>query len=323
MTVRWRDTIDVEVVWDDEEKAYRATVADIPDGAGFGPTPEAADGDFEPVLAEWFEMFAALREAVDVAPVLKAVVRSFLERTNAPRYNEVLEEVFGAFAVGEHPQTREMRFFLEHLESFTPAFFTLLQTDVVNRFPRWSVVPQYNEAVVEIHADGFVFDGRTRVRGPVTDAHPAYVAWDRRAHELRERRSGPRWRQLQYLGDTLPGRLAELGTARAVHLATFDVEGAAHRFAVWVLVRDEDDYGLGSDVAATRFSRVTPEGVILPTEDAPRPPSAGPFVATFVLDALPASPVTLFGGSNDPVEVLDLSPPVRDRDLKELFGTLA
>jgi hypothetical protein len=324
MIVRWRDMIDVQVVWDRKAKAYRATADELPDGVGYGRTREEAIADLEPHLVAWCEMFEALAEAKSVAPVLKTTIRTYLSQSAAPAYNEILEEVFGKFAVGEHPQTRQMCFLLGHLESFTPEFFARLRMEVVGQFPRWSVLAQFETAKVGVNSDGLSFDDGPEIRGPVNGAHSEYAAWTSRARQLRERLWGPRWRQLQEVAKRLPRVLSSLDSKAAIVAGVFDQwEPNFPGFPVWIFQRSSQEFDMG-DATCFRRSGVTPNGTILPARGplARDPSENGPWLCTFVLDEPPVGNLDLTTEDGDVVASLEPGSVTSDQELKERFGTL-
>jgi hypothetical protein len=324
MNLRWRDLFDVEVVWDREAKAYRATADELPEGEGYGRTVDEAVKDLEPRLVGWCEMFEALAEAKSVAPLLRAAVREFLRATSAPVYNEALDEVFGQFAVGDYPQTREMRFFLGHLESFTPRFFFHLRESVIDRFPKWSVVAQFEGAEVAITDRDLTFGPGQSVGGHFDNSHPAYVEWYQHAHQFKEQRFGPRWRQLRQLTERMPDALRGLGTSAVVVVGCYDEYDLPNAGRpVWILQSSNDPVYLNDSSSYWR-SGVTLDGTILP----PRGPSArvedgpGPWLTMGLLKSVPTPSVRIVNESGDVVADAELPSLVTDRELKARYGTL-
>jgi hypothetical protein len=324
MIVRWRDLIDVEVKWDRESRGYRAIADELPEGEGFGRTPDEALRDLEPALIGWCEVFEALAEAKSVAPVLKTVVRGYLEEIHAPTHDELLNEVFGQSAVGENPQQREMCFFIGHVNAFTPVLLERLRQQVLGRFPNWSLLAQFQGRQIGITPTAFVFDEQTVV-GRLDEDHPAYIAWMQSARHERERCHGARWRQLRYVQGLLPERMKFLCDVPAVHLGTFDQwRPGFEGYPVWVLHCQRGRFKLGSDSAGERKSGVTPSGEILP-EFGSRAVSdfdSGPWVVMYVLDEIPTEAVQLADEKGNLIASLEVRPVIRDDRLRESLGTL-
>src|SRR6516165_9948139 len=138
------------------------------------------------------------KESIKIAKLLTKVIQGFLSANKFPICNEILEEVFGEYAVGEFPDDRTLSFDISNLDVFTPAVIRLLQTKVLAKFPLWRLLAQFAERSIGIYAQG-VWLGDKWVDGTPSPDNPSYLAWLTEAKEYRERREGPLRRQIDYV----------------------------------------------------------------------------------------------------------------------------
>jgi hypothetical protein len=206
------------------------------------------------------------RERERLALRLDEEIRASLSDDDVPPVNDALEEVYGEFAVGTHPQTREMRFFLEDPRAFSPGLIARLRRLVADEFPKWTVVPQFGERSFVVTARGVVF-GDAWVRDPVTADTAVLREWWANARRTDEEKYGPYRRQLGWLRPRVPGALARLASEPVVLLGAFErlrLEG----HAVWVLVarpRDGVDFvHSGEQLARLDRYAVTADGTVHP-----------------------------------------------------------
>ena len=207
--------------------------------------------------------FVAERSAL--ATRLRSSVAGFLSARRIPSHNEVLDEVFGQFSVGEYPSDRTMCFFVGDLRAFTPEFVRLLQTEVLTHFPFWRLRAQYEEMEVGVYPSGAWF-GEVWVEGRFDVQHPGYRQWWALAQEYRERRFGPLRRQLGYVRRLIPTSMPVAQRDGFAFLGSFDrYQPHLTGQPIWLLqFVPYDELSLDVEYAAVRKSPVTADGTILP-----------------------------------------------------------
>jgi hypothetical protein len=204
-------------------------------------------------------------ECAGLADRLRQTVRSFLKANGIPDYNEVLQEVFGRFAVGESPSDRTMCFFVGDLNAFTPEFFRLLQARVLSEYPLWRLLAQFEGIEVGLYPSG-VWLGDHWVEGAFDASYPAFQKWLASARQHRELRLGPLRRQLAYVRRTIPDAMAiAIGNQYAL-LGAFDrYQPHLPGHAIWLLQTCRDDeLSLDVGAAPVRNSAVAADGTIYP-----------------------------------------------------------
>lgn len=205
------------------------------------------------------------RERENLALRLDEVIRGYLSDTQVPPVTDTAEKVYGEFALGKFPETREMRFFLGELTCFTPEFANRLMRVVGREFKKWAVVPQYGERAFVVTVEGVDFDGE-RVSGSVSSDALAYVTWLDRSKEYDERTFGPLRRQLSFLRPLICD-VAAAKPDTAVRLAAFDTfippfsKGGT---VLWVLAPGPSNVGKAAEAKADWKTAVTADGLIRP-----------------------------------------------------------
>lgn len=204
--------------------------------------------------------FARQREKLALR--LDEVLRQYLSDTATPEVNDTLEEVYGEFAIGKYPETREMRFFLQDVNCFTPELANRLRRLVSREFPKWTVVPQFNECVFTVRPDGVIFNGEL-ARGDVSEDTPPFARWKAAAWEFDERRYGPLRRQLRWVVPRVPGCLKRLESERVVPVGAFDLWPPFDGCAVWLMLGTQDkDAGPLPQTAPVLSHAVNPDGTL-------------------------------------------------------------
>src|SRR5438067_2396807 len=94
------------------------------------------------------------REREKIFLRLDEEIRAALSEDRIPDVTESFQQVFGDQSIGEFPDTREMRFFIEDVAAFTPGLISRLRYLVSKEFPRWIVVPQFEDCAFEVSNTG-------------------------------------------------------------------------------------------------------------------------------------------------------------------------
>lgn len=160
------------------------------------------------------------RERANLALRLNEEIRASLSDDKTPTVNDALVEVFGEFSIGTFPETREMRFFLGDVRAFSPGLIARLRRLVTNEFPRWTLVPQFEECGFVVTATGVVF-GDTWIRESVTPETPAFQEWRARAEQVDAKKYGPLRRQLAWVRPRVRAAHGALESERAILLGAF------------------------------------------------------------------------------------------------------
>lgn len=253
--------------------------------------------------------FARQREKLALR--LDEVLRRYLSDTAAPDVTDALREVYDEDSIGRFPQQREMRFFLGDVNCFTPELANRLHRLVSKEFPKWSVVPQFDECVFTVRPDGVEFDGHL-VKGEVQDDTTAFARWKVAALKHDDRKYGPLRRQLRWVTPKVTEGLKRLESERAVLLGVFDRSDAGEGYPAWLLVASEDqNVSFGS--VGSPFDRygVTADGSLLPRYSRqPKPPSC-----LLVFRCHPPHPtqVPVISDEDGVIATVPFSPVVRSR----------
>lgn len=175
-------------------------------------------------------------ECSGITKRLEKITRRYLRDGGFPTHNEILEEVFGEYAIGEYPSDRTLCFFVGDLDAFTPAFIRILQEHVLSDYPLWRLLAQFEEKSIGIYPQG-VWLGDHWVEGSFTASHPAYRNWLHDAEQYRERRFGPLRRQLAYVRRLIPAARATASRRRFCVLGVFDCYAPPHasNHSIWIL----------------------------------------------------------------------------------------
>jgi hypothetical protein len=208
------------------------------------------------------------REREELALRLDEVIRSCLSADQIPIVNDAAECVYGEFAIGKHPERREIRFFLGEIAAFTPRLANALHSLISFEFPKWSIVPQFDDKEFTVTATGVRFSDRM-VREPITKASAEYIEWLSDAREHDTKRFGPIRKQLRYLGPLLPAALKAAKCKGPQIVAAFDFyvpyfwDGNP---VVWILIEPElANIGVELTPAERqRDSAVTASGFVFP-----------------------------------------------------------
>lgn len=160
------------------------------------------------------------RERANLALRLDEEIRASLSDDKIPVVNDALVGVFGEFSIGTFPATCEMRFFLGDVRAFSPGLFARLRRLIANEFPRWTVVPQFEEHVFVVTATGVVF-GDNWIRESVTPETPAFQEWRASAEQVDAKKYGPLRRQLAWLRPRVQEAFGSLEAERAILLGAF------------------------------------------------------------------------------------------------------
>lgn len=188
--------------------------------------------------------FEREREAIYVR--LGEAIRASLAEDQIAPIDDALAECFGHQSIGKFADTREMRFFLSAVEAFTPCLIRRLQRLLKEEFPKWSVVPQYEECEFTVFPSHVRF-GDILVQEDVTTETTTLREWQVRAIEIREQKYGPLRRQLGWLRSRMKDSLNQLSTSQVVILGVFGhSRWGGH--AVWMLERPEAVLGLPGSV---------------------------------------------------------------------------
>jgi len=178
------------------------------------------------------------RERAKLALRLDEEIRASLSNDKIPPLNDALEEIFGEYSIGEFPETREMRFFLGDVKAFTPGLVSRLRRLVAGEFPKWTIVPQFEDCVFVVTATGVVF-GDNWIRNPITTETPELQQWWAKAREVEETKLGPYQRQLNWLKPQILPALKKLPEEGIILLGIFErlqFEGRAG----WILVLPDE-----------------------------------------------------------------------------------
>jgi hypothetical protein len=208
------------------------------------------------------------REREQLALRLDEVIRSCLSADQIPIVNDAAECVYGEFAIGKDPEQREMRFFLGDIAAFTPRLGNALHSLISFEFPKWSIVPHFDDKEFIITAEGVRFSDRM-VREPITEASAEYIEWLNDAQEHDTKRFGPMRTQLRYLRPLLPTALTATTRKGPQVVAAFDFyvpyfwDGNP---VVWIVIEPElANVGVELTPAELqRDSAVTASGFVFP-----------------------------------------------------------
>lgn len=201
-------------------------------------------------------------EREDLARRLDEVIRKYLADAGIPKVNDRGGYVFGDQSIGQHPSSREMRFFLDDLAAFTPELIARIQTEALSEYPRWTVVPQFHTREFTVSARSVRFGDRP-VKGTVTASTPAYQEWLRESRAFDEESFGPARRIFQFVTSRVPGLLPRVERERFVFVAAVRKQDKAA--LVWLLMTP----AVGNAVFRERNSpvckhAVTADGVVYP-----------------------------------------------------------
>jgi hypothetical protein len=203
-------------------------------------------------------------ECGGMADRLKRAVGSYLRKNGFPEFNEILEPVFGQFAIGEYPSDRTMCFFVEDLGAFTPAFVRCLQEQVLAEYPLWRLLAQFEEKNIGIYPQG-CWLGNQWVDGHFEKTHPAYAAWLKDADACREKKFGPLRRQIAHVRRSIRAAMAQARRSGFSVLGVFDrYQPPFPGHAIWLLhagTIGEDALFIGPD-QPVRCSPVGDDGHI-------------------------------------------------------------
>jgi len=227
-----------------------------------------------------------LSERSAVAARLRDSVAGLLSARGFPSHNEILEEVFGQFSVGEYPSDRTMCFFVGDLRAFVPDFVQMLQTDVLADFPLWRLLAQFEEMKVGVYPSGAWF-GDEWIEGRFEDRHPAYRRWWATAQEYRERRFGPLRRQLAYIRTQIPAAMAAARRDGFAFLGAFDrYRPEWTEQPIWLLQSvPDDELSLDVPTAPVRTSPVAADGTMLPQYTGVNGDGPWYWLITYLVDA--------------------------------------
>ncbi len=196
-------------------------------------------------------------ERAQVAEKLTAAVSRYLKDAGIPPVNDRGGEVFGENAVGTHPSTRRMLFFLEDVNTFTPELIARIRSEVLAHHPRWTIVPQFQRQQFTVSAKTVKFGDRV-ARGEVTAYTPAFAEWLRETRRLEDAWFGAARRAFQYAVGRVPGLLPRLKKAPAVCVAALRGEDMAF---VWVLMRPPGELDFRERKGCTEKHAVTADAV--------------------------------------------------------------
>jgi hypothetical protein len=203
-----------------------------------------------------------VKERAAVAAKLREVLERFLADAGIPEVNERGEEVLGEHAIGTHPSTREMRFFLHDLNAFTPELIARIRKDVLAEFPKWTIVPQYHRQTFTISPKTVGF-GEQSARGEIAADTPAYQKWWRDAVAFDEASFGDAGRAFRFVTGLVPGLLPRVAKERFVCVTAFSNDGKSA--VVWLLTAPDvsavfrENYGPVQKFAVTADGTVHPE----------------------------------------------------------------
>jgi hypothetical protein len=203
--------------------------------------------------------FVAERAAV--AAKLDAAIRRSLAVAKIPEVNDRGGYVFGEFAIGTHPSTREMRFFLEDVNAFIPELIARIRDEVLSAYPKWKIVPQFHTQEFTISAKMVKF-GEKLVRGEVIAETPAYQEWWRATVALDEENYGPARRMFRLVTSRVRKLLPRVAEERFAFVAAFrkQDEGAC----VWLLMAPDLNAVFREKYGPVQTFAVTADGVVHP-----------------------------------------------------------
>jgi hypothetical protein len=262
------------------------------------------------------------QEREQIALRLDEEIRASLSKDQIPSINEALEEVYGAFALGKHPETREMRFFLEDVQAFSPGLINSVRRLVVNEFQKWTVVPQFVEREFTVSSGGVDF-GDTVVREPINSVTPSFRNWMTATLQYDNQRNGPLRRQLRWIRRRVPEALCRLAEERFVPLGVFDRHRPPYTGRpIWVLLRPIDwaVYLTPPEAPAASYP-VDADGVLHPQNSerfnilTGETPAA--WLKVFVPDLTPGKSVEVVNSDKEQIGRIDLPDPIADHDLCE------
>jgi hypothetical protein len=169
-------------------------------------------------------------ERRELVPALRSLIQAYLYEIRFHRYNDVLQEVFGPYSIGEFPDTREMWSYLAHPSAFSPMLVRRVQELLSNRFSLWRIVLAYEHCIMGVYPGGVWFgvqhDSVLRndvlVSGPLDDDDPNFAAWSTGVRALAERLYGPLRRQLADLRPRVAPAIRSATERGIVALAAYD-----------------------------------------------------------------------------------------------------
>jgi hypothetical protein len=202
-----------------------------------------------------------VKERAAVAEKLREVVQRYLDDADIPEVNDRGEAVFGENAIGTHPSTREMRFFLHDLKPFTPELIARIRKGVLAEFPKWKIAPQFYRQRFTISAKSVDF-GEKSARGEITTDTPAYQKWWRDAVAVDEASFGEDRKVFRFVTGLVPGVLPRVAKERFVCVAAFSSDGTSA--GVWLLAAPEENAVFREKYGPLRKFAVTADGVVHP-----------------------------------------------------------
>jgi hypothetical protein len=204
-------------------------------------------------------------ESEGIADRLRGVVERFLNSNRHPKYNDILEEVFGEYAIGPDPPDRSMAFHIADLEPLSPEFFRVLQEQVLAEYPLWRLIASCEGEPIVIYRQGVSFDDED-VFGVFEENNAVYLRWMNKQREMRETRNGALRRQLGVVRGLIPQAMAKTQTRGFHHLATFDqYQPHFPGLSVWILqTQGQYDLGLDYKFCPIRTSAVDDQGKLYP-----------------------------------------------------------
>lgn len=200
-------------------------------------------------------------ERAAVAAKLRDVLERFLADAGIPPVNDRGEDVLGENAIGTHPSTRRMLFFLHDLSAFTPELIASIRAGVLTEFPRWKIVPQFHTRRFTISAKTVDF-GEKSARGEVTADTPAYRQWWRESVAFDEAAFGEARRVFRFVTGLVPPLLPRVAKKRFVCVAAFRQgnKGAG----VWLLTAPGTGAVFREKYGPLRTFAVTADGTVHP-----------------------------------------------------------
>ncbi|MCI0460288.1 MAG: hypothetical protein L0Z62_25325 [Gemmataceae bacterium] len=238
-----------------------------------------ADDDFE----EDPDWVTAVCEREEIAELLEAVIREYLDDAGIPPVNDRYEWTLSDQAIGRYPSRPQMRFFLEDLAAFTPELINRIRKRVLSQFKQWTVVPQFHDQELTIAPSGVWFgkDGPAgrKVRGQIKADTPEYQKWLRKVRRLDSQWYGTLRRQLRHVEPLIPAAIPVVREKQAAVLAVFAPADAEGKSVAWVLTRGGNDPLRFQRGQTFRCHTVAADGTIeplfcgkyWPTTDVPSP----------------------------------------------------
>lgn len=205
-----------------------------------------------------------VRESKTLVSELRVAISKFLNHHRIPEHNEILEAVFGDYAIGEYPSDRTMSFFMGSLDAFVPEIIAMLQSDILLRFPLWRLRAQFEGMSVGVYPDAVWFDDNL-VTGSFTADHPVYRGWFENAKQYREARFGPLSRQLAFCRRKIPEAIERMADCPYQLIGVFETyQPHLAGVAVWVLHVGSRELSLDDECSPVRTSAVSSDGEIYP-----------------------------------------------------------